>query len=284
MQVSRLQRTLCTAVTNSAQLLSRQHALDSEAVHNARKALKRARAGLRLLRDAENRSFYISDNARLRDAAKPLGRLRDEVVLLEKVGGIRSKATGGVNRKLLAALQHRIEADCRRLHTEARDARLPQAKAKEILDVAGGIKRRPLAHQKSGAILAGLKRIYRKGRAAMKLAGGKPTDLNLHEARKQSKYLFHALELVMNDGGDRARKLLKRSKSVGEKLGDDHDLVLLEERLSKLTSQPSRARTALSNHLDKHRRKLQKKAFRRARVLYAKKPKAFAALLASNLD
>lgn len=46
-------------------------------IHGARKALKRARANLRLLRDAVGKTAYICENVVLRDAARPLSGVRD---------------------------------------------------------------------------------------------------------------------------------------------------------------------------------------------------------------
>src|ERR1700743_4007040 len=51
------------------------------AVHAARKELKKARATLRLVRDALGHSTFKKENAALRDAARPLGEVRDVQIL-----------------------------------------------------------------------------------------------------------------------------------------------------------------------------------------------------------
>src|SRR6185437_16474643 len=56
---------------------------DDESVHEARKDLKRARATLRLLREALGNSTYKRENAAIRDAARPLSEVRDGRVLLD---------------------------------------------------------------------------------------------------------------------------------------------------------------------------------------------------------
>src|SRR5688572_14268100 len=61
----------------------RARRLTDEAIHTARKHLKRARANLRLLRDAIGKASYARENAALRDAARPLSGVRDAKVLLE---------------------------------------------------------------------------------------------------------------------------------------------------------------------------------------------------------
>src|SRR5215470_11897599 len=57
-------------------------------VHSARKELKKARATLRLLRDALGRSTYKKENAALRDAARPLSEVRDGRVLLDALNSL----------------------------------------------------------------------------------------------------------------------------------------------------------------------------------------------------
>ena len=45
---------------------------DDDSIHEARKELKKARATLRLLRDALGKKAYKRENTALRDAARPL--------------------------------------------------------------------------------------------------------------------------------------------------------------------------------------------------------------------
>jgi hypothetical protein len=52
-----------------------------EAIHDARKHLKKGRAALRLARAARPHDEYRRRNATRRDAARPLGEIRDEVLI-----------------------------------------------------------------------------------------------------------------------------------------------------------------------------------------------------------
>src|SRR4030095_8200693 len=63
--------------------LEKRNAPSDGAVHYARKQLKRARAGLRLLRDALPKASYSRENGELRDAARPLSPIRDARVMLD---------------------------------------------------------------------------------------------------------------------------------------------------------------------------------------------------------
>ena len=74
-------------VKSALQKLGRK-ATSDRAVHSARKELKKARATLRLLRDALGRSTYKKENAALRDAARPLSEVRDGRVLLDALNSM----------------------------------------------------------------------------------------------------------------------------------------------------------------------------------------------------
>src|ERR1700690_4419144 len=54
-----------------------------EAVHEARKCLKKVRAALRLVRDELGGPAYRRENFALRDAARPLTEVRDATMLVE---------------------------------------------------------------------------------------------------------------------------------------------------------------------------------------------------------
>src|SRR5882757_3585128 len=73
--------------------------LTDEKVHDARKRINKARAALRLLRDALGKSTYTRENRALRDVARPLSKVRDSKVLLDT----------------LQKLNDRFHQDCRGL-------------------------------------------------------------------------------------------------------------------------------------------------------------------------
>src|SRR6266550_5872735 len=54
-----------------------------EGIHDARKRLKRARAALRLIREALGDREYRRENRILRDAARPLSEIRDAKILID---------------------------------------------------------------------------------------------------------------------------------------------------------------------------------------------------------
>ena len=60
-------------------------------VHRARKALKRARAALRLLREGLDAAAFRAENAALRDAGRSLAPLRDVKAVLGALDELRAR-------------------------------------------------------------------------------------------------------------------------------------------------------------------------------------------------
>jgi CHAD domain-containing protein len=98
----------------------------------------------------------------------------------------------------------------------------------------------------------------------------------LHEWRKRVKDLRYAAEML-----DRP-SLARRADSLGETLGEDHDLAVLAQRIRTDARQAKgsqrvgrRTRKLLLGLIAKRRRKLQRRALRAGRRLYADSPKKF---------
>ena len=72
----------CDEIADALNALWEQRQPNDEAMHQVRKDLKRARAALRLLREAVGEAAYARENTELRDAARPLAGVRDATVAL----------------------------------------------------------------------------------------------------------------------------------------------------------------------------------------------------------
>ena len=65
-------------------------------IHEARKALRRVRATLRLVRDPLGEAVYRAENDALRDAGRLIGGSRDATVMVETVIGLGFLYRGGL--------------------------------------------------------------------------------------------------------------------------------------------------------------------------------------------
>lgn len=260
--------------------LRRRNALDGDMVHAARKTLKRARGSLRLLRDVFGRPFYVHENAQLRDAARPLGRLRDAQVLREKLARLLENEKNAGRRGLLLKQRQVLNAEWQKQRMEAKRGGIMNNSAAVIEEATARMRRRRLKSSEHSIVQAGLRRIYRKGRAVLAATEADQADENLHELRKQAKYLGQAMKLLAPGARSKLVSWINRADAVADHLGDDHDLVLLQEKIATLRIQSTPTHASVVAH---KREKLQKKALERARRLYREKPGVFLTRMQNEL-
>ena len=272
-EAAAVRAALCDEIAGALQLLWERRAKSDGAMHQMRKDLKRARAALRLLREAVGDEAYARENLELRDAARPLSGVRDAVVALEVVRGLLDAERKPARRAKLVELRRRLGKERERARRKLLDGPRLSAIEHSLQDAGQRAEYWRFPFDDAALLRAGFERLYRKGRKALKLARAEATPESLHESRKQVKYLQQALALV-GGGAQRLRKLSKRAGKVADRLGDDHDLAALEGRLAALPAR-SKAQRKLIARVEKRRATLQKKALKLARRMYRRKPAAF---------
>lgn len=254
---------------------------DDSSVHAARKDLKKARATLRLLRDALGKTTYKTENTALRDAARPLSEARDGRVLLDALSSLvkyygapaAQLPLGGFKRALT---RRRAQA---RKKVLGKNGPLRHARntLREVLSRSDGWH---VGRHGWSVLGAGLKRTYTKGRNAFSRASARPTNENLHEWRKQTRYCWHQLQLFAPPGpGSQVAEVADLAHQVEDLLGDDHDLAVLGQRAEEANDAFPRAasREALLRLIERYRADLQRKALQLGPRLYAERPVVFTA-------
>ena len=248
---------------------------EGEAVHEARKDIKKLRSALRLVRPGLGDQVYRRENKRYRDAARRLSGARDAQALAETVAALEDRfedeSPPGGWKPVAEALTRSEPADA------AEADRLRDRVASEI--EAGRRELETLSPSGKGfeVVRPGLRRAYSRGRRRFAEAAGDPTDERLHEWRKRSKDLWYHLRLLRPAWRPVLEPVADQAHELSDRLGDDHDLVVLTERLND----PGIALTAPQReHLDdlirRRRGELQTEAFGLGERLYAEKPKHFA--------
>src|SRR5262249_40905727 len=88
------------------------------------------------------------------------------------------------------------------------------------------------AHKGWRALEGGLKRVYAQGRDALEASAADATTENLHEWRKQGKYLWHQLQLLEPVWPETMKELADQSHHLTQLLGDNHDLAVLRDTVT----------------------------------------------------
>ncbi|HTC43538.1 MAG TPA: CHAD domain-containing protein [Steroidobacteraceae bacterium] len=244
----------------------------NESFHGARKEMKRIRAALRLLRPALGRRAYRWANARVRDAARPLTAVRDATALLQTLDKLTHRQEDAVLRAPKTDLHRRLLRNCR----AQRRAITPQClrQISERLDqTADRLRARVPKMPDLAAAHRGMRKVYRAGRKAYRLARRQPTTEALHEWRKQVKYLYNDVELMCSAYRASLGNVGKRAQRLAALLGDDHDLAVLRQKVEE--AEPGHGGPLLTG-IRRARRALQAEAFAVGRRIYKGSPRRFA--------
>jgi CHAD domain-containing protein len=255
---------------------------NEEAVHDTRKAIKRVRALVRLMRDELGERTFARENGALRDVARRLAGARDAEVMASTLDRLLEGHERGLARRPpVVALRAQLAAErdqaARRGLGDAatRDATLNELYAVRARVATWSLSRQP------GLRLAepGLRRLYRQGRrrrGRARRAKGRDTRA-LHQWRKRVKDLRYAAQMLGLE------ELAKRADDLQERLGDEHDLALLAERVNAPDSplagggrRRKRTRKGVLKLIARRRAGLREQALREGRRLYKRKPKEFA--------
>jgi CHAD domain-containing protein len=250
-----------------------------EAVHEARKDMKKLRALLRLVRGELGDRLYAGENAAFRDTARELAGVRDADVMLTTLGDLEERygELPGASRRLRPALvAHRFRTSAGSLKPAARAAAAKLTEARER------VAEWPLETDGFEAVEQGLARIYRQGRRDFRSAQKAPSAERLHDWRKRVKDLWYHLSLLEGTWKPVVGALADEAHELSDRLGDDHDLAVLLEWAHTQTSALNGADPMLRGFdviVENRRRELQDEAFAYGARLYADKPSVFVSRL-----
>ncbi len=290
--------------------------LDSEAIHDTRKALKRLRALVRLLRVELGERRYKREHAILRDAARRLAGARDAEVMVGTLDALLERHPRKLGRRRqLLELRELLLAE----RAAAERATLGDSATRgEILRELSGLRERvrqwDLPERPGIALVErDLRRIYRDGRergqhvarirdggsrggrgrgsrsrgragkSRSRSRGGRDAARAAHAWRKRVKDLRYAAEILGQ------RPLARRADRLAELLGEEHDLVVLAGLLPPPGRAPfkgkrgRRARKDLLARIARRRRRLRKRALHEGELVYGRKPKRFARRIARSV-
>jgi CHAD domain-containing protein len=245
----------------------------ADAVHGARKEMKKLRTVLRLLRDELGAKRYKRENARFRDAARALSETRDAEVKLETLDDLTEHAEA-LPEGAVESWRKILDRDREAATNAARDE--PAVAAAISLIEAGleEIRGWNLEGDSWKLIDAGLTRTYRRGRRAMKSAEKNRGEGDFHAWRKRAKDLWYALRLLSEAWSGPLEATAEEAHNLTELLGDHHDLAVLRVDLRERNLGEGET-VALEAAIGRRQEELAAAAFPLGRRLYAERPRDF---------
>lgn len=230
---------------------------DKEAVHTARRCIKKARSALRLIR-RDLPEMYDRESDALRGAARRLAPLRDQQVLW----GVLDERFA--DQPAYAAARAAL-----------RDAEPPPAEPTPTQDAVPEALEQlrrclarldaPLDDGGPDTVAAGWRRTLRRARRARKTAKRSREPEDLHTLRKRMKDYEYQARLLRDVLGVK-KKQRRRAKRVNQMLGDHHDLSMLHDALRDAL-RGSNDGERLLDAIDRRRDKLAGKALKKTKRL-----------------
>jgi hypothetical protein len=183
------------------QLSGQEAARRDEAIHEARKSVKKIRGVLRLIQP-EMGDIYALENALFRDIGRHLSQFRDAGAVVETFDALRKKYRGDLEGRSLAGIRRRLITRKTQAEKQSNIGEVLSNMAAALERSAARLSAWPLSKDGFPAIAPGLEATFRRGQKAMARARKHPRPENYHEWRN--------LEAA---------------------LGEDHNLVVLHDKV-----------------------------------------------------
>jgi len=267
-----VRRLCCERLEDALEPL--RNGVHAGAVHNARKEIKKLRAVLRLVRAEIGKSAYAEHTDALRNAAERLTALRDAEIKLSAFDGVVKHFKRKLGSRPFPKIRVALKKN-RRLEEERLYKGRSITSVKAILcHEKGQMDRLKMRSNGWKAIAPGLKKIYSRGRDAFEAAGQEPTAENFHEWRKRVKDLNHQLSLICPARPRKFRLRTSRLDKLGNLLGNDHDLFVLNQFVARKFGRMPGARL-FQDLIITRQNKLRSEALKLGGRFYPTKPDRF---------
>jgi CHAD domain-containing protein len=245
-----------------------------EAIHEARKGIKKVRAIVQLFGKELGGE---GDVKRLRHAGRLLSPLRDADAILTSV---KKLCAGDPNRKVpdetCSAIARELDRYKTRVTNVAEHDHAAAAAAKDLEAARRSAKHWTVKKIGFSVLAAEIKRGYKKGRRAMEKARNRNRADAFHTWRKRVKSLWYALRLLERRVPALRRRLADLHR-LEEWLGEHHNLVMVRTKVvsDRGLHQNQTARTRIRALAEGRQEQLRRKALTLGERVFQDTPMAF---------
>lgn len=245
-----------------------------EAVHEARKSIKKTRALLRLVRPSLD-GVYRKENSRLRDAGRTLSPLRDAGAMIGTLDTLQQHANGELSSREVAPVRRALLVQKQQLQQEVGHPEFLREVAAALEQTRRSARQWDLNAGGFPAIEPGLERTFRAGKEAFHRAWKTQTREDLHEWRKRVKDHWYQVRLLENLWCGVFQGYENSLKELESALGEGLNLTILRHRISVAAAgrQPVSVIDLLDRAIDASRKDLRGRAFEIGAKVYAEKPR-----------
>jgi CHAD domain-containing protein len=271
-----LKRVVCEQIESASDRLSGKNETSrDEAIHSARKSIKKVRATLRLARRDMGES--PREHARLRDTAARISEFRDALVVIATFDELKKKYRREAGGTKLRSIRAGLTRRRREASSEEDTGPVVKAAAEALQKTSKRVAKWRLKSEGFAAIAPGLEETYRAGRRALAAARKDGSAEKLHQLRKRVKDHWYHVRLLEGLWAEMMDAYEKSLKDLEDWLGEDHNLTVLRDKIAVepgfYGKQPD---VALAFDLiSRCQKELREKALPLAERIYEEKPREF---------
>jgi len=244
-----------------------------EAIHDARRRVKKIRAIIRLVRPVLDRAHR--DDPALRRVSKLLAPVADGQGVIDTLNQLLRRYRTQMPRKTATAIRADLVARSRRIDLKAAKEHVLEKARRTLRAETRRVKEWRLSAEGFGALSPGLKISVRHAREAMVTAWLKPTAQHHHSWRRHVKNHWFHVRLLSARCGNRLQPYQRQIEALDGVLGEYHNLVLLREVLVGDTALAPREVKRCLRIVERYQKELRRHAQILGIRIYSEKPRRF---------
>ena len=245
-----------------------------EAIHDARRRVKKIRAVLRLVRPVLDRTYHAVDPD-LRRISRLLAPVADGQGVIDTLNQLARRYHRVLPRKTIDALRTDLLQREKRIDARAKAAHVLQEAKRTLRAHRGEVQRWHLSADGFRALAPGLKESVRRARNAMVIAWKHPTAAHHHSWRRYVKDHWFHVRLLEARCGNHLMPIQRRLEALDGVLGEYHNLVLLREVLVSDSGLPRDEVARCLRVVARYQRALRQHAQVLGIRIYSEKPRRF---------
>jgi len=271
-----IQRIVCQQIESAIKASRTEQNGKGSPVHETRKHLKKARAALRLVHGKISHDLWKREDKCLRKVGQLISEVRDAEVRLQTVRQLREFARG--KKRSFQEIEELLAFELDSFL--AAFSEWPDEAKQQLTQALDRIRYLPLDGLRCKQVRGCVQTTYKRGRQTLKAVVAKPSIEKLHTFRKRAKELWYQLRILRPLHPGVFKELNDELKTIGEYLGQVHDLAFVADRLSSIGLARKKGDRILKALIDSREKELESTAIALAERFYAERPRQFARRLA----
>jgi CHAD domain-containing protein len=245
-----------------------------DAIHQARRRVKKIRAVIRLVRPVLNGAHRTLDPD-LRRVSKLLAPVADGQGVIGTLNELARRYPDTLPRKTVDRLRADLVNRGRLIDLQADADHVLQKASRVLRSHRRSVKNWRLTAEGFNAIAPGLKQCVRRARRAMVVAWLHPTPARFHAWRRHVKAHWFHVRLLEGRCGDQLMSVQRRLEALDGILGEYHNLALLHKVLVSDTALSHGEVVRCRRVVTRYQRALRRHAQLLGLRVYSEKPRRF---------